>query len=205
MTDLRAAAQQALEALEHDNPAGRTATITALRAALAEPEPPPEAQTEAEKMAYCAGWWDAMAKARKAEPVQQGCDHCNHPLYAAVKCRVCGRVTEPVQEPIKWTLDGDKQCGYNNWLGETPFGRILITWKGWKANPDACVDEFPGGFQAYGEPEEVKAACAAEFASRHGNAPPQRKPLTEEEIKRLVSNDMVQFARAIERAHGITP
>lgn len=28
-------------------------------------------------------------------------------------------------------------------------------------------------------------------------------PLTEEEIKRLVSNDMVQFARAIERAHGI--
>ena len=36
-------------------------------------------------------------------------------------------------------------------------------------------------------------------------APPQRKPLTDEEIKRLVSNDMVQFARAIERAHGITP
>ena len=32
---------------------------------------------------------------------------------------------------------------------------------------------------------------------------PQRKPLTDEEIKRLVSNDMVQFARAIERAHGI--
>ena len=23
-----------------------------------------------------------------------GCDHCNHPLYAATKCRVCGRVTE---------------------------------------------------------------------------------------------------------------
>ena len=22
-----------------------------------------------------------------------GCDHCNHPLYAATKCRVCGRVT----------------------------------------------------------------------------------------------------------------
>lgn len=33
------------------------------------PTPPPEAQTEAEKIAYCAGWWDSLAKARKAEPV----------------------------------------------------------------------------------------------------------------------------------------
>ena len=74
---LKAAAQQALEALEQSapchNPLGTVrqdmdSAITALRAAL-------------------------------AEPVQQGCDHCNHPLYAAVKCRVCGRVTEPAQEP----------------------------------------------------------------------------------------------------------
>ena len=27
---------------------------------------------------------------RKAEPVQAGCDHCNHPLYAALKCKNCG-------------------------------------------------------------------------------------------------------------------
>jgi hypothetical protein len=32
-------------------------------------------------------------EAALAEPVQEGCDHCNQPLYAAVKCRVCGRVT----------------------------------------------------------------------------------------------------------------
>lgn len=25
---------------------------------------PPEAQTEAEKIAYCAGWWDALEKKR---------------------------------------------------------------------------------------------------------------------------------------------
>ena len=25
-----------------------------------DPEPPPEAQTEAEKIAYCAGWWAAL-------------------------------------------------------------------------------------------------------------------------------------------------
>ena len=29
------------------------------------PVPPPEAQTEAEKVAYCAGWWDALAAERK--------------------------------------------------------------------------------------------------------------------------------------------
>ena len=47
------------------------------------------------------------------EPVQEvkGCDHCNHPLHAGIKCRVCGRVTQPprdhfrgvrkmVQEPV---------------------------------------------------------------------------------------------------------
>jgi hypothetical protein len=28
------------------------------------PVPPPEAQTEAEKIAYCAGWWAAMEQKR---------------------------------------------------------------------------------------------------------------------------------------------
>ena len=33
-------------------------------------EPPPEAQTEAEKIAYCAGWWAAMeAKREQQEPM----------------------------------------------------------------------------------------------------------------------------------------
>ena len=41
-------------------------------------------------------------------------------------------------------------------------------------------------------------------------APPQRKPLTEEEIYGMYSEpssdaEMVEFARAVERAHGITP
>ena len=44
--------------------------------------------------------WAALAQ---EQPNPPGCDHCNHPLYAATKCRVCGRVTEqaePVQEPV---------------------------------------------------------------------------------------------------------
>ena len=72
MNDLRQAAQQALEALEFFRDTAICAAdtdtandaATALRAALAQ----------------------------QAKP--QGCDHCNHPLYAATKCRVCGRVTE---------------------------------------------------------------------------------------------------------------
>ena len=39
--------------------------------------------------AFAAGWQAALAQ--QAEP--PGCDHCNHPLYAATRCRVCGRVT----------------------------------------------------------------------------------------------------------------
>jgi len=80
MSDLRTAALQALEALEMQED-GRADAKRILRAALVEDamqkftdvnqeleaalaEPPPEAQTEAEKIAYCAGWWDGLAKAR---------------------------------------------------------------------------------------------------------------------------------------------
>lgn len=88
------------------------------------------------------------------------------------------QVGEP--QAIRWTLNGDKQCGYNNWLGETPLGRILITWKGWKENHDASVDEFPGDIPAiYGDPEGVKMLAEQEFYRRLAlSAPP-----TEHEVK----------------------
>jgi hypothetical protein len=71
MTDLRTAAQQALEALE----------ICAVRQ---------EHQWHGLQQVQIV---KAALRAALAEPVQQGCDHCNQPLYAAIKCRVCGRVT----------------------------------------------------------------------------------------------------------------
>jgi hypothetical protein len=40
------------------------------RAALEQPKPPPEAQTKAEKIAYCAGWWAAM-EAKAKQPAQE--------------------------------------------------------------------------------------------------------------------------------------
>ena len=70
MTDLRTAAQQALEALALWA-TGRDMDAVTLNDLI------------------------FRLEAALAEPVQdvKGCDVCEHPLYAGVKCRVCGRVT----------------------------------------------------------------------------------------------------------------
>ena len=75
----RATVEQALEAMRCAVPTGKITladwykSITALKAALVE---------------------DAMQKFTDVNQelmAALGCDHCNQPLYAAVKCRVCGR------------------------------------------------------------------------------------------------------------------
>ena len=72
MTALQTAAQQALEVWDMaESWADLDRAMDALRAALEQPEPPPEAQTEAEKIAYCAGWWAAMAVTAKEQPEQK--------------------------------------------------------------------------------------------------------------------------------------
>lgn len=141
-----------------------------------------------------SAWIDArhaLAAAKEAEPSRPCTCHTDdrpsgpcRQQYAASECQAKAEPSdEPV--PIRWTPDGDKNCGYSNWLGETPFGRILITWKGWKETHDACVDEFPGEFQAYGSPDEVKAACEAEFAKRFAHHARPAKPLTKEQIDEI--------------------
>ena len=165
--------------------------ITAIKAALeAKDEPAPVAKNEGGRITWMIEDWP------------QNCLLYTHLPQQEAKY-------EPVA--IKWEKDADKECRYNNWVGMTPFGRILITWKGWKEWHDACVDEFPGGFEAYGLPDDVKAACEVEYLRRLYTTPPQRKPLTDEEI----GDEFVRFqvggmftpflyaVRAIEAAHGI--
>ena len=85
MTSLREAATQALESLEdfgmkHYGNTGEVLhrdVYESLKSALVE---------------------DAMQKFTDVNQELEaalGCDHCNSPLYAATRCRVCGRVTEP--------------------------------------------------------------------------------------------------------------
>lgn len=48
---------------------------------------------------------------------------------------------------LKWsdTKRPCKEIPYDHVIAETPFGHILITWKGWKENDCPTIDEFPGG------------------------------------------------------------
>ena len=96
---------QALEALEWSwggEPMGTLErdAIAALRAALAD-------QPQTTHSADCYKWHHDCAVAEverlreKVKPwdeleqqYQAGCDHCNHPLYAGIKCGVCGRWTD---------------------------------------------------------------------------------------------------------------
>lgn len=60
-------------------------------------------------------------------------------------------------------------CQYSNCYAHTPFGRFLITWKGWKDNPDFSADETPWGewFGGYWNTlAEAQAACEQEYARR---------------------------------------
>ena len=134
MTDLRTAAQQALEALEGGADSWQLVgpAIDALRTALVE---------------------DAMQKFTDVNQELEaalGCDHCNQPLYAAVKCRVCGRVTsaEPVQEPV---------------AGRAFLERILAAMEGVIDVADRKTDEF-----------DALRSCVIDLTLMLHTAPPQR-------------------------------
>lgn len=70
---------------------------------------------------------------------------------------------------IKWseTRNPDKECHYHHIIGQTPFGRIMITWKGWKDDPWPTVDESPWGFfNGGGDPESTKRMVESEYSKR---------------------------------------
>ena len=67
------------------------------------------------------------------QPNPPGCDHCNHPLYAATRCRVCGRVTEQAEpvEPVAWLAPRNvdsysrPDLGYET-CSETDYGAFPV-------------------------------------------------------------------------------
>lgn len=69
---------------------------------------------------------------------------------------------------IRWTDEQDQRCSYTHLIGHTPFGRILITWKGWKKSHDMTLDESPWGATGYvgSTVEQAKENVEAEFGRR---------------------------------------
>ena len=52
-----------------------------------------------------------------------------------------------VLKPLVWSenREANNECCYNHCIAETPFGRFLLTWKGWKERPTDGMgfDETP--------------------------------------------------------------
>lgn len=96
-------------------------SLEALRAALQQckPLPPPEAQTEAERVAYCAGWWAAMA-AKAKQRMQQDVPETD-----------CGNIewADIPKEFNEW-WDADRLTQTNPFREESP---AYWAWEGWQA------------------------------------------------------------------------
>jgi hypothetical protein len=90
---------------------------------------------------------------------------------------------------LEWVKDDRDLCPhYNSWCASTPFGPIVISWKGWKDHPYAVVDEFPGtAFWIPGNPDDVRDRAEELFWQKvdelaHPPKPePAREPMTPKE------------------------
>jgi len=75
-------------------------------------------------------------------------------------------------KPLVWSpiSKSNSDIPYDHTFAMTAFGRILITWKGWKDNDWPTIDECPGhdylNVSAYSSVESAKDAAFAMYASR---------------------------------------
>jgi hypothetical protein len=166
MSDLRTAAQQALEALEdlgmkHYENTGEVLhrdVYEALRAALAQQVEPLNLRDPAVRKRLATQW--GYVPAAQAEPV----------------------------EPVAW-----KQ-GSLVTFNEDPYpalgGLFVQLWDGEEVAARVYANDL----------KTLRQRCA-----KVNTAPPQRKPLTEEEIMHIgmTHQSLRQVVRAVERAHGI--
>lgn len=63
------------------------------------------------------------------------------------------------------------ECMYDHVIATTPFGRFLLTWKGWKKTPSYSFDETPWDHEGlaphvWGVLESAKMWASAEMARR---------------------------------------
>jgi len=67
---------------------------------------------------------------------------------------------------IEWSemFEPNMRCGYDHVIGETPFGRFLLTWKGWKNEWNPCFDETP--WDDFALPDGSSVAACQQWAQK---------------------------------------
>jgi hypothetical protein len=131
---------------------------------------------------------DLRAAAQQAleQPEQdsKGCDYCNHPLYAAIKCRACGRVTEPAapesvsQQYIRELVHEKMQPFYDAFNRHPKAAPTVVEPVAWIFTPNHELLW----------PSEVEATNPIEVDSyRPLYAHPPRKPLTDADIEKMIA------------------
>ena len=182
MTTLFQAARVALEALDSDNPDIQLRAATALRAALAQSAPEPQHKPGCALLKIPARECDCGA-----EPVATFDE-----VWDAIdwdKWRM-----EPVRELVRMihSKTSPKAALAQSEARQEPVAWMVYTQDGKSAYVTDNPTDLKDGQDAY-----------ALFPG-----PFERKPLTDEEIMEMYSEprsdaEMIEFARAIERAHGI--
>lgn len=109
-----------------------------------EPTPPPEAQTEAEKTAYCAGWWAAM-EAKRSEPGRaqrmRDAGYARRPTL-----REMAEPGDPTYKLIGCVQHDCEECQRRTRRPAEPVGVVTsmvkggVTWQRWPADmPDGTL------------------------------------------------------------------
>lgn len=88
-----------------------------------------------------------------------------------------GETLIPAQGPVdrrvslEWSehRTPNSDCHYNHTVADTPFGRFLLAWKGWKDYPAYGFDETPWGeveYHGWDTVEEAQEWAEQEMARR---------------------------------------
>ena len=71
---------------------------------------------------------------------------------------------------LRWSgeTQPNEEVPYHHVIAETPFGRFLVTWKGWKEYDSPTIDETPWGefLGAHSNLEDAKEAAQLAFDQR---------------------------------------
>jgi hypothetical protein len=168
-TDFRALCAELVEKLDalncSYNVPSQSALINRARAALAQPEPVAPTDEQTFELADDLG----IIRGHGGDLHVSLLDLT--PFAESVLTRYASPTIQPVAAKLEWSKEREpcEECRYNHCIAETPFGRILISWKGWKDYPQITPDEVPWGdswFPVWSDLEEAKAECEAEYSRR---------------------------------------